>query len=456
MRHPAFRTPSSWRQHGLLEWQYPRSATARKRGGAGKARPADLYPPGAAGDLSISLPKRQEKGTAMRAQFKDMLAVTSGAARHYGVAVASVALALLLRQLIAPFIGEAGPHVLALTAVAISAWYGGRVPGDVATILAAIAAAYLVLPPAGSLALATESGQLQLGIFLVEGLFLSKLIGTLRERLRTSEAALRARDGLLAVAAHELKTPLTTVIGYTQTLQIRAAREGQLSRRDQDTLRMIAAQAKRLHTLLDSVLDLARLHNGQTPIARQVLDLAALARRVVADAHLTAPRHLVEFHGSDEPVVIVGDSVRLEQVLRNLLDNAVKYSPADGVITVCVEQRNAEAALTISDQGIGIPEEARAQLFERFYRASNLDPRRMQGAGIGLSIVSEIVALHGGMVEVDSAEGHGSTFTVRLPLPQVHSTAQSKAIDRRRSVSPALPTQQLERSAAERYHEHVH
>jgi K+-sensing histidine kinase KdpD len=320
----------------------------------------------------------------MKAQFKNMLAVTSGSPRHYGVAVAVVALALLLRLLIAPFIGEASPHVLVLTAVAISAWYGGRVPGDVATILATIAAAYLVLPPAGSLAVATEGGQLQLGIFLVEGLFLSKLIGTLRERLDRSEAALRARDGLLAVAAHELKTPLTTVIGYTQTLQLRAAREGHLSRRDQDTLRMIAAQAKRLHTLLDSVLDLARLHNGQMQIARQVLDLAALARQTVMDARLTAARHLLEFRGSDAPIVIVGDSVRLEQVLQNLLDNAVKYSPADGVITVCVEQQNAKAVLTVSDQGIGIPEAARTQLFERFYRASNLDPRRMPGTGIGL------------------------------------------------------------------------
>jgi signal transduction histidine kinase len=421
------------------------------------ARPADLYSPGAADNVSTNLPKWQEKGTAMRAQFKNKLAVTTGTPRHYGVAVASVALALLLRLLIAPFIGEASPHVLVLTAVAMSAWYGGRLPGDVAAILATIAGACLVLPPTGALAVVTQEAQLQLGIFLVEGLVLSKLIGTLRERLRKTEAALRARDGLLAVAAHELKTPLTNVIGYTQTWQIRAAREGHLSRRDQDTLRLIAAQAKRLHTLLDSVLDLERLRNGQTAIACQVLDLAALARRVVADAYLTAPRHLVEFNSSSEPVIILGDSVRLEQVIQNLLNNAVKYSPVDGVITVVVEQRDSEARLTVSDQGIGIPEEGRAQLFERFYRASNLDPRRTQGTGIGLSIVSEIVALHGGVVEVDSAEGQGSTFTVRLPLAQEHSTAQStRAIDRRQSVPPALPTRQLERSATERYHGHVH
>jgi signal transduction histidine kinase len=177
----------------------------------------------------------------------------------------------------------------------------------------------------------------------------------------------------------------------------------------------------------------------------------------VADAQLTAARRLVEFHDPDAPVVIVGDSVRLEQVLQNLLDNAVKYSPADGVITVGVERQSAKAVLTISDQGIGIPEAARTRLFERFYRASNLDPRRMQGTGIGLSIVGEIVALHGGVVEVDSAEGHGSTFTVRLPLLETNITAQSApAIDGRQSVPLAVLTQHLERPATESYQEHIY
>ena len=390
----------------------------------------------------------------MRAQFKNML---PGTARRYGFAVAAVALALLLRQLLAPLIGDTSHYMLMLTAVAISAWYGGRGPGALATLLATLAGVYLVLPQTWPLYIVGVGDRLQLGILLVEGLILSALIGTLHERLRRSEAALRARDDLLAVAAHELKTPLTTVIGYTQTLQLRAAREGHLTRRDQDTLRVIAAQAKRLHTLIDSILDLARLHNGQMQIARQVLDLVSLARQVVADARLTAAQHLLEFRGSDAPIVIVGDSVRLEQVLHNLLDNAVKYSPEGGVITVCVEQRNAEAILRMSDQGIGIPEQARAQLFERFYRASNLDPRRMHGTGIGLSIVGEIVALHGGVVEVDSAEGHGSTFTVRLPLPQEHITGQSvQTIDRKGSVLPTVPTHQLERPATERYQEHIY
>jgi signal transduction histidine kinase len=219
---------------------------------------------------------------------------------------------------------------------------------------------------------------------------------------------------------------------------------------------VIAGQARRLHRLIDTVLDLARLHNRQTQIARQAVDLAALARQAVADARLTVARRLLEFRGPDAPVVIVGDSVRLEQVLQNLLDNAMKYSPADGVISVCVEQQDAKAVLTISDQGIGIPEAARTQLFERFYRAGNLDSRRMQGTGIGLSIVSEIVALHGGVVEVDSAEGHGSTFTVRLPLLETKITAQSaQAIDARQSAPVTVPAQQLEQPVTNSYQERI-
>jgi signal transduction histidine kinase len=385
----------------------------------------------------------------MSAHLKDIRTETL---RRYGAAVALAALALLLRRLIAPLIGDNSPSMFVLTAVVISAWYGGGGPGVVATILAAIAASDLVFPLTRSLPIAAGD-RIALGILLMEGLTLSVLIGRLHQRLGRSEAALRARDDLLAVAAHELKTPLTTVLGYTQTLQLRVAREGHYTRRDQDTLRVIAAQAKRLQRLIDSVLDLARLHNGQMQIARQVFDLAALARQAVENARLTAARHLIEFHDPDAPIVIQGDSVRLEQVLQNLLDNAVKYSPADGVITVCVEQRNAKAVLSVSDQGIGIPEAARAQLFERFFRASNLDRRRMQGTGIGLSIVSEIVALHGGVVEVDSAEGHGSTFTVRLPLLETSETTQSaQVIDARQLVSPK---HQQEQPGTKRYQEHI-
>jgi signal transduction histidine kinase len=362
----------------------------------------------------------------------------AGVPRRYGFAVGAVVLALVLRRLLSPLFGEASLHGMLLSAIVISAWYAGRGPGAAATIMAALASSIELLPAPWSLSIAASSSQLQLALFLVEGLMLSVLVGTLHARLHNAEAAIHARDDLLAIAAHEFKTPLTTVLGYTQTLQMRAAREGYLPRRDQDTLRLIAGQARRLHTLIDSVLDLAQLHNGQARIVYQVVDLARLARRVVGEASQMAVRHTIEFQGTDTPVMIEGDQVRLEQVLQNLLDNAVKYSPEGGAITVGVEQRNGEAVLSVGDQGIGIPEEARAQLFDRFYRAGNIDRRRMHGTGIGLSIVTEIVALHGGAVEVESVVGQGSTFIIRLPLRKERVTMRSAA-----AIPPGDPAASL-------------
>jgi signal transduction histidine kinase len=122
-----------------------------------------------------------------------------------------------------------------------------------------------------------------------------------------------------------------------------------------------------------------------------------------------------------------------------------------------VEQRHAEAVLTVSDQGIGIPEAARARLFERFYRANNLDSYQMPGTGIGLSIVNQIVTLHGGVLQVASAEGQGSTFTVRLPLAKADATAQStQEADPGQSAPAVGAMRPLKRPMTKNQHEHIY
>jgi signal transduction histidine kinase len=123
--------------------------------------------------------------------------------------------------------------------------------------------------------------------------------------------------------------------------------------------------------------------------------------------------------------MISGDELRLEQVLQNLIGNAIKYSPNGGQVVVRAEQGDPYACISVEDQGIGIPASALPRLFSRFYRASNVNPQHISGLGVGLYVVKEIVALHGGDVMVDSHEGAGSTFTVRLPLLD---TGASKAI----------------------------
>lgn len=237
-----------------------------------------------------------------------------------------------------------------------------------------------------------------------------------------AETAVRLRDMFLSVASHELKTPLTSLLMQTQLLQRRALREHSLSERDQRGLQVIADQARRLDRMISTILDISRLERGQFSIVSAPVDLDALLQRVIAEIQPTAEHHPMLYSGPGAPALIEGDDLRLEQVLQNILQNAIKYSPDGGPIQVRLEQRPEEVLLSISDNGIGIPQAALDQLFTRFYRASNADPRQISGMGIGLYVVKEIVTLHGGTVSVSSTEGQGSTFTIRLPLQaQPHS-----------------------------------
>ena len=175
-------------------------------------------------------------------------------------------------------------------------------------------------------------------------------------------------------------------------------------------------QATRLNKMVTSLLDISRLQLGQLSIEPLPMDLGALAERLVQEAQPILSEHAVEYVPPDEPIVINGDELRLEQALQNLIQNAVKYSPDGGAVEVRISRRNGHALVAVTDRGIGIPSEALPQLFTRFYRAPNVDPQHISGLGVGLYVVREIVELHGGSVEVESHVGVGSTFTLVLPL----------------------------------------
>ncbi|HJZ46086.1 MAG TPA: ATP-binding protein [Roseiflexaceae bacterium] len=233
-----------------------------------------------------------------------------------------------------------------------------------------------------------------------------------------AQDAVRLRDQFLSIASHELKTPLTALLGNAQMLQRRAAREGNFSERNQRAVQVITDQAMRLNKMIAALLDISRIEMGQLSIDRAPMDLCALARRVVAEMQPTLERHTIAYSDTGAPLVVEGDELRLEQVLHNLISNAVKYSPAGGAVTVQVEQRGSRACVVVSDQGIGIPTGSVPRLFTRFYRADNVDSQNISGMGIGLFVVKEIMTLHGGTIEVTSQEQQGSTFTVCLPLPE--------------------------------------
>jgi PAS domain S-box-containing protein len=229
-----------------------------------------------------------------------------------------------------------------------------------------------------------------------------------------AEAAVRARDQFLQVASHELKTPLTTLLGNAQLLERRAGRDGTLSERDRRSLKAIVDQAARLDQMISSLLDVTRFEGGQVTVARAPLDLAALVRRVADDVRPALTHHTVVVAGA-AALPVDGDAMRLEQVFRNLISNAIKYSPAGGAVTLGLEQCGDRACVSVADEGVGMPAEALPHLFGRFFRVDSDLTRHIEGTGLGLYVVKEIVTLHGGDVTVRSELGKGSVFTVCLP-----------------------------------------
>ena len=234
---------------------------------------------------------------------------------------------------------------------------------------------------------------------------------------REAQEAIQVREAFLSVASHELKTPLTSLLGFLDLLQRRVTPGTVIGEREQRRITVATQQAHRLSKMVSSLLDLSRLQIGQLSIEHEQVNLGALVRRIGEELELTfAQSHQLEIAIQGEPIYVIGDDLRLEQVVQNLLQNAVKYSPHGGPIRLLLDIHSANARLRVEDRGLGIPPEALDQIFGRFYRAENTASYQLSGIGVGLYVVKQIVELHGGYVEVESVEGEGSTFTVLLPL----------------------------------------
>lgn len=235
---------------------------------------------------------------------------------------------------------------------------------------------------------------------------------------REAQEAVQVRDVFLSVAAHELKTPLTSLLGYMDLLKRRVGLGTTIGERELRRIEVANAQAHRLHKMVTSLLDLSRLQMGQLSIERAPVNLTALVRRICEELEPTLSAHHLSVAAPAEEVTIIGDELRLEQVIQNLLGNAVKYSPYGGPISLQLSAADGWARLAVQDQGLGIPADALEHIFSRFYRAANSERYHVVGMGVGLFVVKQIAELHGGRVEVESVEGEGSSFTLWLPLAQ--------------------------------------
>jgi PAS domain S-box-containing protein len=232
----------------------------------------------------------------------------------------------------------------------------------------------------------------------------------------------RERSEFLTVAAHELRTPLTPLSMYLQGIERRLSRGAAI---EPELVAKARKQVGRLSRLVEDLLDVSRLESGRLSLSRDAVAIDELVAEVVADFRAASPQHEILLRRPSQGLRAIGDRERLEQVVVNLVQNAIKYSPQGGRVEVSVDRAGSRARVEVTDHGIGIPKEEQKHVFERFFRAHNAATRNYGGLGIGLYVSNEIVERHGGAFEVSSEPGKGATFAFTLPLDERPIAAQA-------------------------------
>lgn len=247
-----------------------------------------------------------------------------------------------------------------------------------------------------------------------------------RDLLARLENGVRERDRFLAILSHELRNPLATILGAVSvTEQESRSNDGGNGRGnnrggfDDEQQQIVARQTRHLARLIDDLLDVSRVTAGKIVLQRRVVDLKLVAQRSLQSVQpmVLAQRHEVTITTCPQPACVEGDSTRLEQVITNLLTNAIKYTPPGGHVRLIIRTQETDALVSVLDDGIGISPESLPLLFEPFVQVDHSLDRSQGGLGLGLSLVQRLVEMHGGTVTANSQGlGKGSEFTVRLPL----------------------------------------
>jgi len=236
-------------------------------------------------------------------------------------------------------------------------------------------------------------------------------------RDKTEETKLeKLKSDFIANVSHELRTPIAMLQGYSEAII-----DGVVTTEEErtDMIRVIYDESQRMSRLVTDLLDLARMESGHMSLYKEDVPLVAVIERMTHKFDQTAKEKHVQLHietnFSDETLISI-DEDRIEQVLTNLIDNAIRHTPADGSVTVSIENEQNYAKIQIKDTGQGIPQDDLPYVFERFYKADKARTRSKGGTGLGLAITKNIVEAHNGRISVDSVEQQGTTFTFYLPL----------------------------------------
>ncbi|HUP48943.1 MAG TPA: ATP-binding protein [Thermoanaerobaculia bacterium] len=227
----------------------------------------------------------------------------------------------------------------------------------------------------------------------------------------------RLKDEFLSIASHELRTPVTSIKGYTQLAKT-LIRENDLAT-SEEYLEIALDQIDRMSRLILELLDVSRIETGRLEIRREPIEWPEFVREVVHRHHAAVSDRRFHLNVPEESKIVEGDRDRLEQVLGNLLENAVKYSPEGSEIFVTVEDKGDLLLTSVCDRGIGIPADELTQVFERFHRGRQVSSTNYGGLGLGLYITKQIIERHSGSIWVESAEGIGTTFYFSLPIANV-------------------------------------
>ncbi len=241
---------------------------------------------------------------------------------------------------------------------------------------------------------------------------LERLSVSLNSMVARLDAAFTHIRRFSADASHELRTPLTVLRGELEGI----AQDPQLTAEMREMIGSALEETERLAKIVESLLVISRLDAGEARMERARLDLTELTATTVEQLRLLAEdKDVTLVSDTPETVEIEGDRARLKQVVVNLVDNAIKYTPAGGRVEVRITQEDGHALLEVKDTGVGIPAQALPHIFERFYRVDKARSRAIGGTGLGLAIVKSICTAHGGQVNVESTENKGSRFVVQLP-----------------------------------------
>jgi signal transduction histidine kinase len=237
---------------------------------------------------------------------------------------------------------------------------------------------------------------------------IGRLTMVLNQTLERLERLFHARQRFLADVSHELRTPLTTIRGNVDLIR-------HMGEADPETMAVVQDELKRMTRLVDDLLLLARADTGGLPIQKKPVELDNIFLDVYKQVSSIDREVSVELKEVDQ-VCVLGDQDRLKQLILNLVDNALKYTPPGGKVWLSLAKANGNAQISVADTGVGIPAEDLPRIFDRFYRVDKARSRNMGGSGLGLSIAYWIARAHGGDIEVSSVVGEGTEFRITLPI----------------------------------------